>query len=164
MYSGHLGDHLLLSIFQINIAAFVADPAKTLPEQYVPPPAVSGEDVPKETIQETYADWGPEMTKLFSCIETAKKWDINVVYPPIEPENWTRGTVAILGDAVSHIATSRMLACSYSAGAWDAAVPRIRCRTRARGRLSSESATGSSADKFCQRCGECMLSIDLSLF
>ena len=49
----------------------------------------------------TYADWGSEVRALLACGEGVTKWNINVVYPHLPSEKWTKGRVAILGDAVS---------------------------------------------------------------
>lgn len=79
----------------------MTDPARATPATWVAPPAAGGEDVAPAVVLKAYEEWGPEMTRLLSCVTAAKKWDINVVHPPLAPSAWTRGAVAILGDAVS---------------------------------------------------------------
>ena len=59
------------------------------------------QQVTREEVLEAYKGWGPEVTNLLSCMENPTKWSISVVYPPIKSENWTKGRVAVLGDAVS---------------------------------------------------------------
>ena len=92
---------LIKYVLQINIAAFVTDPEQTGPDSYVPPPVLSKQSASREELLKAYEGWGPEMTNLLSCVEETAKWDIDVVYPPIEAEGWAKGSVAILGDAVS---------------------------------------------------------------
>ncbi|KIP03927.1 hypothetical protein PHLGIDRAFT_495217 [Phlebiopsis gigantea 11061_1 CR5-6] len=71
------------------------------------PDAPAGEDTftparkhtSSEELLAMYADWGSEVRKLLACGEGVTKWNINVVYPHLPPEKWTKGRVAILGDA-----------------------------------------------------------------
>ena len=79
----------------------MTDPARARPETWAAPVAAGGEDVAPAVVMRAYEDWGEEMTRLLSCVRAAKRWDINVVHPALRPEEWTRGNVAILGDAVS---------------------------------------------------------------
>lgn len=82
----------------INVVAFVSDPDSS-PEKYSLPPLAAVQQVTKEEVLNAYKGWGPEVTNLLSCMDSPTKWSISVVYPPIKSENWTRGPVAILGDA-----------------------------------------------------------------
>ena len=59
------------------------------------------EHTSSDELLQTYADWGSEVRKLLSCGEGVTKWNINVVYPHLPSDQWTKGKVAILGDAVS---------------------------------------------------------------
>lgn len=59
------------------------------------------EHTSSDELLQTYEGWGPDVHKLLSCAEGVTKWNINVVYPHLRPEQWTKGRVAILGDAVS---------------------------------------------------------------
>ena len=52
-----------------------------------------------DQVLETYDDWGSEARDLMRCAENPTRWTINVVYPPLLPEQWVRGPVGILGDA-----------------------------------------------------------------
>lgn len=99
-----------LSMTQINVVAFVSDPDSS-PEKYSLPPLAAVQQVTKEEVLNAYKGWGPEVTNLLSCMDSPTKWSISVVYPPIKSENWTRGPVAILGDAVSPAPTLRKLTC-----------------------------------------------------
>ena len=78
----------------------MTDPEQTGPDSYVPPPVLSKQSATREELLKAYEGWGSEMTNLLSCVEETAKWDIDVVAPPIEAEGWTKGAVAILGDAV----------------------------------------------------------------
>ena len=85
---------------QINVVAFVSSPDSS-PERYAPPALSAVQHVTTAEVLAAYEGWGPEVTSLLSCMDNPTKWSISVVYPPIRAENWTRGPVAILGDAVS---------------------------------------------------------------
>ena len=52
-----------------------------------------------ETVLAAYDGWGPEVRSLLGCAENLTQWSLDVVHPPISPEKWVRGRVAILGDA-----------------------------------------------------------------
>lgn len=83
------------------MVAFGADQDSS-PEHYPPPGTATVQNVTREEVLGAYEGWGPEVMNLLSCMENPTKWSISVVYPLIKLENWTRGRVAILGDAVSH--------------------------------------------------------------
>ena len=85
---------------QINVVAFSSDPDSN-PDHYPDPATKAVEDVTTEEVMTTYENYGPEVKTLLSCMVNPTKWKINVVYPHIPPEKWTKGPVAILGDAVS---------------------------------------------------------------
>ncbi|GJE99504.1 FAD/NAD(P)-binding domain-containing protein [Phanerochaete sordida] len=82
----------------INCVAFSSD-ADSDPDHYPPAATAPVEKVTVEQVLETYDDWGPEARGLLNCAENPTRWTINVVYPPLLPEQWVRGPVAILGDA-----------------------------------------------------------------
>ncbi|KIP02135.1 hypothetical protein PHLGIDRAFT_112385 [Phlebiopsis gigantea 11061_1 CR5-6] len=82
----------------INVVAFASDPDSS-PEKFSPPALSAVQHVTTEEVLASYEGWGPEVTNLLSCMDDPTKWSINVVYPPIQPENWSRGPVTILGDA-----------------------------------------------------------------
>ena len=54
-----------------------------------------------DALLHAYAGWGADVRKLLACADAPTRWDINVVYPHLPSEKWTKGRVAILGDAVS---------------------------------------------------------------
>ena len=95
---------------QINVVAFVSDPDSS-PEKYPLPPLASVQQATKEEVLAAYDGWGPEVTNLLSCMDNPTKWNISVVYPHIKAEDWTRGPVTILGDAVRIIPSSKMQMC-----------------------------------------------------
>ena len=71
------------------------------PERY---PTSSNTSIQAATTAEilaAYEGYGPEVRTLLSCSENPTKWNIHVVYPHIPPEQWVKGGVTILGDAVS---------------------------------------------------------------
>ena len=82
----------------MNVVAFSAD-ADSNPDHYPPPSNETVQKVSVEEVLAAYEGWGPEVRDLLGCAENPTKWTINVVYPPIPPEKWVRGPVAILGDA-----------------------------------------------------------------
>ncbi|EKM53768.1 uncharacterized protein PHACADRAFT_260263 [Phanerochaete carnosa HHB-10118-sp] len=82
----------------INVAAFVSDPDSAA-EHYPPASHSRVQAVATSEVLAAYRGWGPEVTNLLSCAEKLGKWEINVVCPAIAPGKWTRGRVAILGDA-----------------------------------------------------------------
>ncbi|EKM61811.1 uncharacterized protein PHACADRAFT_248683 [Phanerochaete carnosa HHB-10118-sp] len=82
----------------INVVAFSAD-SDSDPEHYPSPSTEAVQQVSVEEVLAAYDGWGPEVRNLLSCAVNPTKWSINVVYPPIPPERWARGPVAILGDA-----------------------------------------------------------------
>ena len=85
---------------QINVVAFVSDPDSS-PTSYPQPPLASVQHATKAEVLAAYDGWGPEVTNLLACMDNPTKWNISVVYPHIPVQQWTRGPVAILGDAVS---------------------------------------------------------------
>lgn len=85
---------------QINVVAFGAD-SDSDPAHYPPPVEETVHSATTAEVLAFYEGWGPEVRNLLSCAENPSKWSINVVYPPLGPEKWARGNVAVLGDAVS---------------------------------------------------------------
>lgn len=58
------------------------------------------EPTSREELQQVYAGWGSDVKILLDCMpEESSKWSIHVVHPPLE--TYTKGRVAVLGDAVS---------------------------------------------------------------
>ncbi|KAJ5137138.1 hypothetical protein N7448_005692 [Penicillium atrosanguineum] len=49
-----------------------------------------------EEMQQSYADWDETLLKLISCVPTVYKWKLTSLP---ELETWTKGAVALLGDA-----------------------------------------------------------------
>lgn len=94
----HLITFTIRSGTMINVVAFSSD-ADSDPEHYPPASIEPAERVSTEHVLATYEGWGPEVRNLLSCGDNPTRWTINVVYPPIPPEKWVRGPVAILGDA-----------------------------------------------------------------
>ena len=48
---------------------------------------------------EEYSGWGSDVQNILKCVEKPSVWSIHFVQPPLE--NYTRGAVALIGDAVS---------------------------------------------------------------
>ena len=95
----HQSGRLILSIHQLNIAAFIRDRsipmgAKPLPEghSWVSPRS-------KAEMLAEYEDWGPDVQTYLGFLESPSVWFIHIVDPPLE--TFCRGRAAVLGDAVS---------------------------------------------------------------
>lgn len=54
--------------------------------------------VTQEEMLAEYEGWGSDVQKILGCIRTPSKWMIRVVQPL---SSYVKGTVALLGDAVS---------------------------------------------------------------
>ena len=56
----------------------------------------------KETLLEMFKDWTPAMRERLECTkeEDIERRDVYDVIPSVSPWNWTKGRVALLGDAV----------------------------------------------------------------
>ena len=97
--------HKLISIIahfyrQINVVAFSPHP-KTPPAEWRERPLTESQvtDATTEELVRAYAGWGSEVTGLLSCVKQPSKWNINVIWPPLQ--SYVRGRVALMGDAVS---------------------------------------------------------------
>ncbi|RPD82203.1 FAD/NAD-P-binding domain-containing protein [Lentinus tigrinus ALCF2SS1-7] len=56
------------------------------------------DDVPRDELQKDFDGWGPDVSILLGLMpEKVSRWSLHVVHPPLE--NYTRGRVALLGDA-----------------------------------------------------------------
>ena len=128
---------------QLNVVAAADVPA--MPSDSGPYPPASNEvsqQVPVHELLKAYEGWGPDVLNLLTCAEGVSKWNINVVYPHLRPDQWAKGRVAILGDAVSDSVASppRSRLLTTSLGACDAPQPRRRSRTGIRRRVPSREA------------------------
>lgn len=93
---------------QINVAAFAARYDIPIGSQALPEGTRWVEEVPRSELENEYDGWGPDVAALLRCMpEKVNKWAIHVVYPPLE--EYARGRVALIGDAVSHFGSTRCL-------------------------------------------------------
>ena len=84
---------------KINIVAFAANHHIPIGSANLPAGAPWVAQVSREELLKEYEGWGPDVINTLSCIHAPSKWWIHVVYPPLE--TYTKGRVAVLGDAVS---------------------------------------------------------------
>lgn len=87
---------------QINVAAVVTDPRADFRaaghDTELDYAGVKPQIVTSQELLENFGEWGSDVQKLIGCIQMPDKWNVNVVYPPLE--SYTSGRIALLGDAV----------------------------------------------------------------
>ncbi|PSR73847.1 hypothetical protein PHLCEN_2v10329 [Hermanssonia centrifuga] len=81
----------------INVVAFVSDRTVPMGEAQLPPGQPAVVPVPREQLMKEYEGWGSDVLALLSCIDKPDKWNIHVVYPPLQ--SYVKGRVALFGDA-----------------------------------------------------------------
>ena len=75
------------------------------------PGAAWVDSISRAELQAEFAEWGPDVRCLVGCMpEQTLRWSVHVVYPPLE--SYSRGRVALLGDAVC----ASFPSCSLSQG------------------------------------------------
>ncbi|KAI0699376.1 salicylate hydroxylase [Cerioporus squamosus] len=66
--------------------------------QSLPKESIWVDDVPRDELQKHFDGWGPDVSILLRLMpEKVSRWCLHVVHPPLE--SYTRGRVALLGDA-----------------------------------------------------------------
>ena len=86
------------------MAAFVADNTINIGDANLPDDApTSGVASTAELLNE-FEDFGSDIRSVLGCMERPLKWYINVVYPHLS--SYTKGHVALLGDAVHQYLSS----------------------------------------------------------
>ena len=85
---------------QINVAASVARYDVPIGSENLPDGTPWVGEATTSDIQKDFEGWGPDVVTLLRCMpEKTGRWSIHVVHP--ELERYSRGHVAIVGDAVS---------------------------------------------------------------
>ena len=84
---------------QINVAAFSARYDIPMGAQGLPESAPWVGQVSREELQKEFDAWGPDVRTLLGCLpEKTLRWSVHVVHPSLE--SYSKGNVALLGDAV----------------------------------------------------------------
>lgn len=100
--------HSNLLHIQINVVAFSARYDIPIGAGNLPEGASWVEPSTRDELKKVYEGWGPDVSILLDCMpEKPSKWSIHVLYPPLE--SYTKGRVALLGDAVRHPSSASRL-------------------------------------------------------
>jgi len=97
-YSASETSHSAFS--QLNVAGFAqpsGDDIQLLPER----PQPWSEIVPSQEFQDAYQDWGNDARTILRHVENPLRYSVHTVDPPLE--NYVKGRVVILGDAVNFL-------------------------------------------------------------
>ncbi len=110
---------------------------------------------PQELLSE-FEGWGSDVLGLLSCVQKTDKWLINVLHP--ELRSYTKGRVALLGDAVIESMQHSMMMTAnliVPLGSCNAASSWSWCRTGNRRRVPAIETVESPADNTRQHRSAC---------
>ena len=85
-------------IYQVNFVGFTCDRSVPMGSRPLPPGQPWVTPRTNTELVEEYAGWGSDVQHILECVENPSAWSIHFVQPPLD--NYTRGAVALIGDAV----------------------------------------------------------------